>query len=232
MTSHLQIPYFDADAIGEQVASFYVSYSYLETLYAILGATNWLLQKLPSELEGVDDEVAEAYKKDLGLFSDRYRWYVEAAEAGEGPNEVEELVAPPFFDAEYEAGEFEGPPAWPDVETPWRLINRLIKAGGAEGVFSGASTVDQLQEVVREYWEEVAKGLTDELAGGEDVDVEAERAIDEAKSVADGDHPSDVVSDVSRDAAGADDDGDGDDSLAPLLLGIGAILLMASKHRR
>lgn len=230
MTSHLQIPFFDADAIGEQIASFYASYSYLETLYAILGGTDWLLQKLPSELEGVDAEVAESWKKDLGLFADRFRWYIEASEAGEGPNEVEELVAPPLFDGEYE-DDFDSPPPWPDIETPWRLINRLVKNDDAGTEFSSATTATELQEVVTGFWEEVSKSLMDELAGGEDVDVEAEKAIDDAKAIAVGDHPTDVVSDVSRDAVDADDDED-DGSVAPLLLGIGAILLMASKRRR
>jgi len=232
MVVRSQIPIFDVEAIGDQVASFYMSYSYLETLYAILGATDWMLQKLPMELDGVPEDVATSWEDDFERFRDRYRWYVEASEAGEGPDEVEALVGPPFFDGEYDEGDFESPPSWPDIQTLWRLLNRLIKSGDTASDLSHASA-GELQELVSDYWQKIASNLTDELAGGEDVDAEAEKAIEEAKTIAEGEHPEEVVSEVSADAAVDDGDDDAEDgSMAPLLLGVGVFLLMASKRRR
>ena len=223
-----EVPTFDVSLISEQVETFYGSYSYLETIYAILGAVEKLTNVLPDELEDVSKEDAAAWAADLDTFWDRFRWYAEASEAGEDADEVEGLVTPGLFEGEYDKMELEDDdgPAWPDIQTPWRLFNRWARSGSE----SAATFTDaDFEEILEVFWNDVASNLTDELAGGEESSVEAEKAIDEAKKNST-DFPPDVVSMADLDARPDDDDDEGG-SIAPLLLGIGAILIMANKRR-
>ena len=222
-----EVPTFDVSLISEQVETFYGSYSYLETIYAILGAVEKLINKLPDEIEGVSEEEAAAWVSDLDTFWDRFRWYVEASEAGEDADEVEALVTPGLFDGEYDKMELENGPSWPDIQTPWRLFNRLVRSGSESG--AAISTGAAFEEILEGFWNDVASNLADELAGGEETNVEAEKAIGEAKKNST-DFPPDVVS-MADPSSPHDDDGDDGRSIAPLLLGIGAILLIANKRR-
>jgi len=222
-----EVPAFDVSLISEQVEAFYGSYSYLETIYAILGAVEKLINRLPDEIEGVSEEEAAAWVRDLDAFWDRFRWYVEASEAGEDADEVEELVTPGLFEGEYDKMELEDGPSWPDIQTPWRLFNRLARSGSESAV--STATDAAFEEVLEGFWNDVASNLADELAGRDEANVEAEKAIDEAKKNST-DFPPDVVS-MADPSSPPDDDDDERRSIAPLLLGIGAILLMTSKRR-
>jgi hypothetical protein len=217
-----KMPHIDPELLGDQIQLFYDEYPYVDTITALLFGFDRGLRRLEEMAEADFHEETgafEAFGRRAEAFDARVQWYVDALAGGDGPNEKLELVAPPLFEGEFDEG-FQPQPEHADVQTLWRLANEYhsLKTADHEHL---DYTLEDAQDFVVAFWLDVRQHLIGEISGTEDVDAEIEEAATRAESL--GEDAGEVVS------MGAPSQGPERSSMAPLLLGIGAILWMAKR---
>ena len=219
------VPTFEAEDLGSDIYEFYHSHPYIDTLVAIISGTDTVFQILAEKVDAAqlpDAIQLSEWAEKLEQYGQRHEWYIEAIEGADDPTDSEEWVIPPFFEGAY-GEDFETSPSWPDVQTSWRLANEVVRIADADGDYS-ALTKEDLEELVREFWLSVEQTLIANTQGGEDTDANLIAATEDAKKKSD--EPGDFVSmqpvhPVQKSA-----------SVAPLLLGLGALMLVARSKRR
>jgi hypothetical protein len=214
-------PHIDPELLGDEIQTFYGAYPYVDTLGAILAsfqkALDWLDELAENDFKEPTGAF-DAFWSRAQAFADRLDGYIDLLPGADAPNEIEELILPPLFEGEY-GDEVEDPPSHPDVQTLWRLANEYFSLKNSEHEHLGYE-LETVQEFVEGFWEEVRRGLIGELSG-EDVDVEIEAAIDRAAELGEESTEAVTMGDPSQGPERA--------SIAPLLLGIGAILWMSKR---
>jgi hypothetical protein len=219
------VPTFDAEELGSDIYEFYHSHAHIDTLVAIISGTDAVFQILAEKVDAADLPESNAltdWAEKLEDYGERHEWYIEAIENGDDPNDSEELVIPSFFEGDY-GDDFEKHPTWPDVQTPWRLANEVMRLPDAEGEYT-ALTQEDLEDLVREFWQSVEQALIANDPGSADVSKKIAAAVEDAKKKSE--ETSDFISmrPVRPESKGA--------SVAPLLLGLGALMLVARSKRR
>lgn len=216
-------PYIDPEFVGDQIQSLFDEYPYVDTVEAILSGIDRGLRRLEEMVEEHFQEEStgalEAFEGRAGALDARIAWYTDALAGGDGPNEKLELSTPPLFEGEY-GDDFDPAPGHPDVQTLWRLANEFYSLKNPEHEHLDY-TIEDAQGFVSAFWFDVRQFLIGEISGGEDIDAEIEEAASRAETLSE--EAADAVS------LGAPTQGPERASIAPLLLGIGAILWMAKR---
>lgn len=81
-------------------------------------------------LEGADPIVDEAlleWDRSFTAFGEREAWYMDALLATDDPEEIKIKIGNPLLRGKYPP-DVPRPPDWPDIETPWRLMNEITMA--------------------------------------------------------------------------------------------------------
>lgn len=219
------VPTFEADDLGADIYEFYHSHAHIDTLVAIISGTDTVFQILAEKVDQAelpDSNELTQWAEKLEQYGQRHEWYIEAIENADDPNDSEELVIPSFFEGDY-GSDFEVHPKWPDVQTPWRLANEASRLEDADGDYT-ALTKEDLEELVREFWLAVEQTLIANDPGSEDVSKNILAAAEDAKKKSDESDGFVSMRPVRPEPKSA--------SMAPLLLGLGALMLVARSKRR
>jgi len=216
-------PYIDPEFLGDQIQSLYNDYPYIDTIGAILVGFDESLGRLDEMAEQEFSEstgALEAWGVRVAAFRERISWYERSMLGSGGPNEIQEYIVPPLFEGEYAGVDYDPVPPKRDIETLWEISNEFysLKSPAHEHM---DFAVEDAQAFISQFWAEVCKHLIGEMPGDEEID----EAIGSAVECAEG------LSEESAAAVslGAPTQGPERASLAPLLLGIGAILLMSRR---
>lgn len=93
-------------------------------------------------------------------FGEREAFYYQDFLGGEDREEVDA----PLFEGKYGAYDFEGPPTWPDIETPWRLANDLSTIAASAGATQAElnELLSSFEAIISSFWEEAHRLLVEQ----------------------------------------------------------------------
>jgi len=239
-TVELEIPHVDIDGTRDAIIEIYDHAPYEDTLGYILAAA----VKLCSSIESCREqwrkcdrwaaELSEAWDEAYAEFKGRLDEYIAAFQGAEDVGDLQAYILDPMFDGAYPTDmDLENVPTWPDIETPWRLMNDLVtivfnahrKIKRPQVAFNNMFVYFQASFV--EFFESVSKDFEGQemmmLRGGA-----AENAFDRARNRADqaiqdiNDYISKKTQQAKYAAAG----------IALGVLGVGAIVFLAASRRK
>lgn len=160
----MQVPNFKPEKIREDIFEL-VDMAPVRSMYAIV------LRSIDHAMTDLDDirqdipkkksnrKVLEEYDKHFEGFGEREAYYYQAFTDADD----RKVVDGPLFKGEYGAFEFDGP-AWPDIETPWRMANELANAAALAGM--GQDFQDELTQrfknTITEFWAEANRMIIEE----------------------------------------------------------------------
>lgn len=228
--SNLKPPFVDVEAIRERMVAFYDEAPYKETAQAFVLASQEILDAFTDAFSlGMDFPTIEDRASRLDA---RLAWYSDALEGSDEDDDVINFVLDPLLDGEYPEELGAVAPKWPDAETLWRLMNQMTAAVG--GQIEGdmlAAAYDALREAYEDAFRLFWNAVSVELARiAEQVPEGFSEQMSEDLAVA-----SATAAELTEDATAYITDTpskSGSGSLALGVLGIGALLLAASRRRR
>ena len=160
----MQVPNFKPEKIREDIIEL-VDIAPTRSMYGIV------LRSIDHAMTDLDDarqdipekksnrEVLKKYDKHFAGFGEREAYYYQAFIDAED----RKIVDAPLFKGKYEGFEFDGP-AWPDIETPWRMANELANAAALAGM--GQDFQDELTQrfknSITEFWTEANRLIVEE----------------------------------------------------------------------
>jgi hypothetical protein len=167
-----------------QIASNSPSKKMFEILLKSVDLTMDNIIEARESLSGTSPAVDAALKKWDKAFEEfgiREAWYANALDTSEDPDDIKERLANPLLRGRFPAGT-PHPPTWPDLETPWRLMNDIATVGAM--AHKPQSFFDNLEDLWRSnfssYWKTNALRLAmhaKKLERGGDEGAEMEAAM-------------------------------------------------------
>jgi hypothetical protein len=160
----MKVPNFKPEKIREDIFEL-VDMAPVRLMYGIV------LKSIDYAMAGLDDirqeipksksnrSVLEGYDKHFEEFGEREAYYYQAFLDAEDRT----VVDAPLFKGDYSDFEFSGP-AWPDIETPWRMANELANAAALAGMgqdFQDGLT-QRFKNTITEFWAEANRLIVEE----------------------------------------------------------------------
>jgi hypothetical protein len=223
-------PFVDVESIRDRLVAFYDEAPYKETAQAFVQGSQDVLAALSDVFAtGMEMPGIEANAKALGV---RLEWYSDALEGADSDDDIVAFVLDPLLDGEYPEELDEAAPDWPEAETVWRLMNQIT---GAIGNQVAPDMREEAYGALREAYEDAFRLFWTTVATELDRMVEqvpegfSEQMVDDiregaAQARALADEPATYVIEPTAPS--------GTGTLALGVLGIGALLLVASRRRR
>ncbi len=151
----VEIPHVDVERASGDLRKLYEMAPYPETILSIVAGLEAYMKKVIWAREKIEiyepqlSKELEAWNLAFLDFALRIPEYKAAADGAADAEDLQKYAYDPLFKGIYpEDMTLEGAPEWPDIETPWRLMNDL-------SVMAGEVVPQEVHDEVKEDYDEV-----------------------------------------------------------------------------